>query len=94
MSYRNIDFKAKDMIDMRVLIHHKIEQVFERASLWTNIMPVKIFNDLVTFISETGMDQGSLGHQGVTNNTSNLRLPGFEGAQDYNSAKMLMPLVP
>ena len=39
---------------MRQLIHHKIEQVFERASLWTNIMPEKIFADLVSFSAEAG----------------------------------------
>ena len=37
---------------MRVLIHHKIEQVLDRASLWTKIMPQKIFSDLVHFIAE------------------------------------------
>lgn len=37
---------------MRVLIHHKIEQVLDRASLWKKIMPQKIFSDLVHFIAE------------------------------------------
>ena len=47
IEYRDIIFKTSDLIDMRFLIHKKIEQVLDRASLWTNIMPQKIFNDLV-----------------------------------------------
>ena len=47
IEYRDIVFKTRDLIDMRFLIHKKIEQVLDRASLWTNIMPQKIFNDLV-----------------------------------------------
>lgn len=43
IKYRNIGLKAKDLIDMRMLIHQKIEQVFEQASLWKNVMPQKIF---------------------------------------------------
>lgn len=52
ITYRDIAFKAKDLIDMRGLIHQKIEQVLERASLWRNIMPSKIFRDLVSFNAE------------------------------------------
>ena len=61
INYRNIAFKTKDLIDMRVLIHHKIEQVLDRASLWTKIMPQKIFSDLVHFIAENnGIDMHTL----------------------------------
>ena len=48
---------------MRMLIHHKIEQVFERASLWTNIMPEKIFADLVSFSAQAGAVDVSLALQ-------------------------------
>ena len=35
---------------MRALIHPKIEQVVAQATnIWGNIMPEKIFNDLVQF---------------------------------------------
>ena len=42
---------------MRVLIHCKIEQVMEQASLWTKIMPQKIFTDLVTFCAEPASEK-------------------------------------
>ena len=54
VTYRDIEFKTRDLIDMRILIHHKIEQVLEQGSLWTKIMPHKIFSDLVSFSLETG----------------------------------------
>lgn len=52
IKYRDIGLKAKDLIDMRMLIHHKIEQVLEGASLWNNFMPYKIFKDLVSFSAD------------------------------------------
>ena len=35
---------------MRAVIHEKIEQLFSSSTLWSNVMPVKIFNDLVSFV--------------------------------------------
>ena len=52
ISYRSIDFKAKELVDMRQLIHQKIEQTFQSSPLWNSIMPVKIFTDLVSFFGD------------------------------------------
>lgn len=97
ITYRDIDFKTRDLIDMRVLIHHKIEQVLENASLWTNIMPEKIFNDLVIFSAEAGANDLSLALQSAERKkkeASNLRLPGLEGSTDYSASAKPMTLVP
>ena len=62
--YRDHAFKTQDLLNMRVLIHQKIEQVFERATLWTNIMPHKIFSDLVSFnASATGFNPQTVNTQ-------------------------------
>lgn len=37
---------------MRNVLHQKIEQVFGCSPLWTNLLPVKIFGDLISFIGE------------------------------------------
>ena len=37
--YRNTMLKAKDLLDMRLLLCLKIEQEFERSSFWSKIMP-------------------------------------------------------
>lgn len=45
-----MDFEVNDLVEMRSLIHPKIEQVLTcTPNLWANIMPDKIFNDLVQF---------------------------------------------
>ena len=56
IQYRGIDFKVKQLIDMRSVIHQKIEQLFSTSQLWNNMMPVKIFGDLINFISEHNND--------------------------------------
>ena len=52
VTYRSIDFRVKELVDMRDLIHQKIEQTFASSQLWTPIMPVKIFTDLVSFFGD------------------------------------------
>ena len=39
-----------EFIDMRSVIHQKVEQLFSVSNLWASIMPVKIFGDLVSFV--------------------------------------------
>jgi len=50
--YRDLEFHTRDLIEIRVLMHHKIEQELGQAGLWKKIMPQKIFSDLVTFIAD------------------------------------------
>ena len=53
VSYRSVTVKTKDLIDMRSVIHQKIEQVLSQSNLWSKIMPEKIFHDLVNFIANS-----------------------------------------
>lgn len=90
--YRDIAFKTKDLLNMRMLIHQKIEQVFERASLWTKIMPQKIFSDLVTFNSQAnGINpKTESGEQGILGYRSN----SIDGLESYlSSANMNAPRI-
>ena len=57
VQYRGIDFKIKQLIDMRSVIHQKIEQLFSSSNLYANIMPVKIFGDLISFVNDNQSDQ-------------------------------------
>ena len=50
LSYRGMQFKTQEFIEMRAIIHQKLEQLFSSSGLWTNIMPNKIFGDLVSFV--------------------------------------------
>lgn len=52
IDYRGIRFQKKDLIDMRSIIHQKIEQLFGSSNLWTGFMPTKIFNDMVNFVGD------------------------------------------
>ena len=52
VSYREVDFAVKDLIDMRQVIQQKVEQVFSQSILWSTIMPGKIFNDLLSFVGD------------------------------------------
>lgn len=56
VSYRNYNIEVKSLIDMRRVIHQKIEQVFSQSALWNQIMPSKIFNDLLSFVSHIDKD--------------------------------------
>ena len=50
--FRGIDFKKKDLLDMRSIMHQKIEQLMDNSPLWATMMPVKIFKDLVNFVGD------------------------------------------
>ena len=52
VSYRGVQFKMQEFLEIRGVIHQKIEQMFSSSVLWQTIMPVKIFSDLVTFVSQ------------------------------------------
>ena len=52
VSFRGIDFRKKDLLDMRGIIHQKIEQLMDNSPLWATMMPVKIFKDLVNFVGD------------------------------------------
>ena len=47
-----MQFRTQEFLEMRGLIHQKIEQIFSSSGLWSTIMPVKIFSDLVTFVGQ------------------------------------------
>ena len=51
--YRDISFNTQDLLDIRYVIHHKVEQVLSQSSLWKDVMPERIFKDLVNFVGDS-----------------------------------------